>query len=223
MEEPQATLDEASLKLALPGHALIVGASQSGKSSLCLRLLSQPDIFSPAPARILFFYDQYQPLYHDTKTLLAKRGVEFLMYKGFTVPDLDQLEPAPGGGQTVLLIDDFSEESSASLNIARIATNGRHKGISLWLIWHQLFSRHPTSRTIAQNMRYHFFLPSIRLESQIKILGSQLNMRAALVSAFRSCTLVPYSYLLLDLGVGVHPMLRMRTCIDSGDRQYCFF
>ena len=214
---------DVDMRLALPNHALIVGPSQSGKTTLCLNLLTQPDIFSPKPARILFFYDQYQPSYQEAKDALADMGVELLLYRGFTVPDLDDLFPAEDGGQTILLVDDFSEESSASQNIARIATNGRHKNLSIWLIWHQLFSRHPASRTISQNVRYCFFLPSIRLESQIATLGSQLNMRSALVAAFKACANVPHGYLMLDLGPGVLPMLRMRTCIDGKDRQVCFF
>ena len=57
--EPRARLD-FDPRITLPSHALFVGATQSGKTRLCLHLLSHPHLFHPKPSRILFHYDQFQ-------------------------------------------------------------------------------------------------------------------------------------------------------------------
>ena len=157
VDQPLACHDY-DLRLQLPGHALIVGATQSGKTRLALHLLTNPHLFHPRPRRVLFYYDQFQQAYLDAKALLAGHGIELLLYKGCSELTLESFEKQPG--HTILLIDDFSEETASSKEIARIATNGRHLNLSLWLIWHSLFTKHPSSRIITQNVRYMFFLPS---------------------------------------------------------------
>ena len=172
--EPKERL-EFDLRISLPSHALFVGATQSGKTTLCLHLLTHPELFNPKPTRIMFHYDQFQDSYLSAKHSLACQGIELLLYKGCSDISLDSIEKIPG--QTILLIDDFSEETSSSNEIARIATNGRHKNISLWLVWHSLFSKHAASRIICQNVNWFFFLPSLRLESQLRTFGAQLGMK----------------------------------------------
>ena len=220
--EPRARLD-FDLRIQLPGHALFVGATQSGKTRLCLHLLTNPQLFNPRPQRILFYYDQFQESYLAAKTTLANdHGIELLLYKGLSDLSLESMEKLPG--QTVLLIDDFSEESSASTQIARIATNGRHLNLSLWLVWHSLFSKHSASRIISQNVHYFFFLPSLRLESQLKTFGAQLGMQKRLLAAYQSCRddlSQDYRYLLVDVGPRTPPLLRLRTHIDE-PVQFCF-
>lgn len=220
--EPQARFS-FDAGLVLPNHALFVGATQSGKTRLCLHLLAHPHLFSPRPQRILFHYDQFQEAYLDIKQRLEAQGIQFLLYKGCTGIRLEEIEKL--SGQTILLIDDFSEETSSSPAIARIATNGRHCNLSLWLVWHSLFSKHSASRIICQNVRYFFFLPSLRLESQLKTFGGQLGMRSALLWAFHQCQqerepgaqpsqLAQHRYLLVDGGPATPTLLRLRYNIE---------
>lgn len=220
--EPKARLS-FDARIQLPNHALFVGGTQSGKTRLCLRLLRDPQLFHPKPQRILFHYDQFQEQYVETKLELAKAGVELLLIKGCSDVNLDSIDKLPG--QSILLIDDFSEETSSSSEIARIATNGRHKNISLWLIWHSLFSKHAASRIIVQNVRFIFFLPSLRLESQLRTFGSQLGMKDALIWAYKKCLDESsddgYRYLLVDLGPSTPSVMRLRSDIHK-PRQFCF-
>ena len=219
--EPKARLD-FDARIQLPSHALFVGATQSGKTRLCLQLLTHPHLFNPTPQRILFHYDQFQDSYLEAKASLASQGVELLLYKGCSDINLDSIEKL--SRQTILLIDDFSEETSSSQNIARIATNGRHKNISLWLIWHSLFSRHAASRMICQNVRWFFFLPSLRLESQLRTFGSQLGMKNRLLSAFTKCqenVMEDYRYLMIDVGPATPDLMRLRSSIHNLV-QFCY-
>lgn len=223
--EPNARLD-FDARITLPNHALFVGGTQSGKTRLCLKLLSEPHLFHPRPQRIVFHYDQFQESYVETKAQLAKQGVELLLYKGCSDVNLDSFEKL--SGQTILLIDDFSEETSSSKAIARIATNGRHKNLSLWLVWHSLFNGHSASRMIVQNVRFAFYLPSVRLESQLRTFGYQLGMKDALVSAYKVCIADDdesgnegYRYLLVDMGPTTPVIMRLRSRIHM-PIQWCF-
>ena len=213
---------ECDLSIILPSHALFVGATQSGKTRLCLHLLSNPELFNPKPTRILFHYDQYQDSYMDAKNKLKKLNIELLLYKGCSGIELDAIDKKPG--QTILFIDDFSEETSSSKEISRIATNGRHKNISLWLVWHSLFSSNSASRTITQNMSLIFCLPSPRLESQLGTFGNQLGMKIALINAYRKCTAnrdEKYPYLLIDLSPSKPSIFRLRSNVHE-NVQYCY-
>ena len=219
--EPHAKLD-FDMRLRLPSHALFVGATQSGKTRLCLHLLANPHIFVPKPTRIIFHYDQMQSAYLEAKKKLSEDGIELLLYKGCSDVKLESYAKLPG--QTILLIDDFSEETSSSKEIARIATNGRHLNLSLWLVWHSLFSKHAASRVICQNVQYYFFLPSLRLQSQLRTFGSQLGMKDRLLWAFHKCQEdleQPYRYVLVDAGPMTPDIVRVRSGVGETN-QFCF-
>jgi hypothetical protein len=220
--EPVARM-EFDRRISLPAHALFVGASMSGKTRLTTKLLSTPQLFNPPPKTILFYYDQFQPQYLELKKRLAGLGTDMQLHRGHDV-NLDDLPH--NDHQTILLIDDASEGSAASKEVARIATNGRHKNISLWLIWHSLFTKHPSSRIISQNMSLYFFLPSPRLESQLRTFGAQLGMQQRLLAAYRSCVdsdpRAEHRYLLVDLSSSNVPnILRLRSHIHEAV-QYCY-
>ena len=122
MEEPKAVLD-VDLRIQLPNHALIVGASQSGKTRLGLYFFNHPELFHPKPSKILFWYDQYQDIYAEAKTNLMKHDIEMLLIKGFNKDfKLDNFEKSDK--QVILFVDDFSEEAVESRELAKIATNG---------------------------------------------------------------------------------------------------
>lgn len=222
--EPQSRV-EFDTRISLPSNILFVGATQSGKTTLCLHLITNTHLLHPKPKRIIFHYDQFQKSYLDAKEKLAKEGIELLLYKGVAGLSLESF--SSNQDQTILLIDDFSEETSSSNEIAKIATNGRHKNLSLWLVWHSLYSKHAASRMISQNIRYFFFLPSFRLESQLEIFGRQLGIKNRLVNAFKDsleqARKGPLSYVLLDTGPSTPDILRIRSNIHSTSHQYCYY
>ena len=201
----------------------LVGSSNSGKSRLMLHLITHPALFVPRPRKILLFYDQYQHAYVEAKRELeAKHGIELLLYQGFDEEKLN-LDNLAGSqeGPTLIIIDDFSDKVASSQEIARIATNGRHKNIGLILILHTLFHKHPASRVISANTLYYFFLPSVRLASQLKTFAIQLGMKDRLCEAYADAIRVvaddpklnEHRYLLLDLHPQTEDLLRVRTRI----------
>jgi hypothetical protein len=207
---------EFDLRLQLPNHALFVGASMSGKTQLVLRILCCLDkCLKPVPLTVIFFYDQYQEEYERVKQTLATMGVEMLLREGSAL-NLEDLEKREH--QTLIIIDDATEETASSSDIAKITTNGRHKNVSLWLIWHSLFSKHSASRLITQNVSYLFFLPSVRLTSQLHTLDTQLRYKGALVSSYNQAIEEPdrdHRYLLLDLAPTTPSTFRFRSRVTS--------
>lgn len=195
----------------------------SGKTTLCLNLLTNPSLFTPPPSRILFFYDQMQEKYLEAKRHLASHGIDLLLYKGFPTLSLESIPDLPG--QTLILVDDFSEAASASKELARIATNGRHRRISLWIVLHSLYNKSPESRTIMQNTRWFFFLPSLRLASQLRTFGIQMGLHERLSYAFKRCqeeSDLKNRYIVVDSGPRTPDTLRVRSGIDNTQVQYCF-
>jgi hypothetical protein len=110
---------EFDLRLQLPNHALFVGASMSGKTRLVIRLLLASDTcLHPPPKRILFYYDQWQDQYEELKETLASRGVELILSRGGASLTLDELDKQDH--QTLVVIDDASDETAASMDIAKV-------------------------------------------------------------------------------------------------------
>lgn len=202
-------------RLQLPNHAVFVGMSMSGKTRLVLRLLHSIERLEPVPKLVLFYYDQYQEVYAQLESSLRQRGVNLQLRQGSDVKICDFEKKTH---QTLVIIDDATEETASSSHIAKMCTNGRHKNLSLWLIWHTLYSKHPASRLITQNLSYFFFLPSVRLTSQLQTLDSQLGMKGKLISAYKdateSCSL-DHRYLLLDLSPNAHSELRLRSQVHE--------
>jgi hypothetical protein len=206
---------EFALRLQLPNHAIFVGASMSGKTTLLLRILDCIDCLHPVPKTVLFYYDQYQDSYQELKRRLAARGVEMSLRQGHA-PSLEGLEKKEH--QTLIIIDDATEETASSSEIAKITTNGRHKNASVWLLWHSLYSKHAASRLITQNVAYMFFLPSVRLTSQIHSLDTQLRYKGRLVAAYQLAVEAEardQRYLLLDLAATTPSSFRLRSSVTQ--------
>lgn len=214
---------EFDRRIKLPVHALFAGATMSGKTRLAIQLLSNPDNFVEPPKLIIIYYAEMQQLYNDLKDKLTKYGIEVRLKRGHTVT-LDEFQHSPS--QTVIIIDDAFEETAASAEIVRLTTTGRHRNISVWLCWQALFSRHANSRIISQNMGLYFFLPSPRLESQLRTFGAQLGMQQRLMAAYKRCIndepeKSDYPHILVDLSPNVPHILRVRSHVHQ-PVQYCY-
>ena len=192
----------------------------SGKTRLVLHLLQNiSKTTCPVPKTVIFYYDQYQEDYEEIKLALARQGVDMQLREGsghaLTLESVEKKEH-----QTLFIIDDATEATASSSDIAKITTNGCHKNVSLWLIWHSLYSRHPASRLITQNVSYLFLLPSVRLVSQLHTLDSQLRFKGALVCAYKQATeQAPpdqeHKYLLLDMAPSTPSEFRFRSQLTS--------
>ena len=201
---------------------LVFAATQSGKTSLVLRLLKDLCLFNPQPSAVYLCFDQWQSAYDEAAAALKKQGVSTHLLRGIDEISLDQIPQSTG--ETLIFLDDFSYEANQSNDIMRIFTNGRHKHVSCYLSCHSLYSKHAQSRVIAQNAQYMFLLPSLRLTSQLRILGGQLGMKDQLLAAYKLCiedTCAAIPHLLVDLQLKTPSFLRLRSHVHSYP-QFCY-
>ena len=226
MIQPHAIFDNFSPKIELPSTSIFCGQSNSGKSTLVFNLLTKPHLFDPPPKKILFFFDQFQNSYVEAQKHLEKLGIELKLISGYPdEPLLEKLEQLPNNEQQIIIIDDFSDQASGDKNIAKLFTNGRHKNLSTWLIFHSLFYKSPESRIICTNTRYFWFLPSLRLRSQLKTFACQLGMTKKLLQAYEDCqnaAELHNRFVLVDSGPRTPDMLRVRTHALSLDKQFVY-
>ena len=163
----------------------------------------------------------------ETKEKLEKQGIQctFSQASEVSEEELKDMSDSAGGGQAILAIDDASIATASSKNLAHLFTISRHYSVSICVFWHMLYSPSPSSRIISQNSRYIFLLSSPRLQHQVATLGSQLQMRKVLMSAYTQATNEPYGYILVDLSVSTPHHFRIRGHVfkkTEADKQIVF-
>ncbi len=207
--------------LCLPNHALFIGQTMSGKTSLLMELLQNPQCFNPPPGDIYLYYSQWQEGYESLEESLAAQGIRLHLRQGsqLTLDDIQAKET-----QSIYIIDDATEETASSDDIAKITTDARHKNASLYLLWHMLYTRHPASRTIASNTAYYFFLPSVRLTSQLKTLDTHLGYKGKLVEAYKMAIrdAGDFRYLFANLAPYCDERLRLKSQVHDTEHQFVF-
>ena len=198
-----------------------IAGTQSGKSTLFLKSLQNVEAnFNPPPSCVYFLFQCHQSAYLETKQNLLKQGVKAIFTEGDKI-SLDEIKQISKSneGQTIIAIDDATLSTTKNEEIAQIFTVCRHFNISLTLFWHVLFPSTPEARIISQNTAYYFLLGAPRIGHQVATLGSQIQLRNVLVSAFQQATEVRYGYLLVDLRVGIPNLLRIRSKVFSEEKE----
>lgn len=126
----------------------------------------------------------------------------------------------PTGNDKVLAIfDDSCEEILESSSFAKLATAGRHKGVSVIFIKHNLYQQGKYCVTVDKNTTHLVILKSPRISKQLKMLGSELEFADAnfVQLAYQQATVEPYGHLLIDLSPTCHDALRFCTHIYETD------
>lgn len=201
----------------------ICGASGSGKTSLILSMLTEPvgcgGMFQPPFTKIVYYYKFWQPIYNDFKACL-QNSIEFV--------DCNNQSASTNGGFDELLsetlynseseklvkklaiFDDSCDEILASKSFATLATAGRHKGISVIFIKHNLYQQGKYSVTIDKNTTHIAILKSPRIGKQLKILGSELEGAKGdfLEQAYLRAMEDTFGHVLIDLASSTCDLLR---------------
>ena len=135
--------------------------------------------------------------------------------------DFDKIENLPNIGKTLLIFDDSCEEISSSKQFVKIATAGRHKGLSTIYIKHNLFHQSRLGRDIELQNTHIVLFKSPRDVLQINTLSQLLGLGSQLKEWYNKATSVPYGHLLVDLTPKTVDVLRY--CTDSGTIPSKFF
>ena len=107
------------------------------------------------------------------------------------------IQNLPNDGKKYLLIfDDSCEEISSSKDVVKIATAGRHKGLSTVYIKHNLFHQSRLGRDIEQQNTHIVLFKSPRDVLKINKLSQQLRLGSQLKDWYTTALSTPSLFFL---------------------------
>ena len=162
--------DDALLKFVSPFSMLLVGVSNSGKSSYVRALLEKSgQVFTKKPSRIIYFYNIFQPLFAEMEQTIP--NISF--HQG--LPDRAFIEAsALKESHLVLVFDDLYFELINSKDMVDLTIMlCHHLNISCITTSHNIFMNSRFSKTLTTNIHY-ILLFTLSCRHHLSILGSQL-------------------------------------------------
>ena len=169
----------------------IVGPSVSGKTELIFELLKRKT-FYPKFQRAIHFYKEIQPIFSE-KSKTHSIDLTFIKLNGFD--NLRNLE------NILLVFDDSCEEIYND-------KAGRHRGLDVIYVTHNLLQQSRWSRTIDLNTSHIILFKSPRDIQQLDHLGRQLSNTTFLRNCYQLATKDTYGHLLIDMDPRTSDFLR---------------
>ena len=195
-----------TLPMKHPFTATLVGPTGCGKTMFIFRLIEHArEMIVPTPARILYCYGEYQPIFAKYSAVEFNEGL----------PDASQFD----GRQAVLvIIDDLMNETNESVS-AIFTKISHHRNVSVVYITQNMFPKNKHARTISLNSHYMVLFKNPRDADQFAVLARQMYPSGSkfAIDAFRDATRVPYGYLLIDLKPETDEKHRLRSNIFPGE------
>jgi len=191
-----------TLPLKHPFTSLIAGPTGSGKTQFVFRLIENADkMIRPSPARILYCYGVYQPLFAKYPTVEFQEGL----------PDISKFD---GKEPTLLIIDDLMNETNSDVELI-FTRLSHHRNLSVVFLTQNLFAKNKFARTISLNSHYMILYKNPRDAGQFATLARQLYPSGSqfAVEAYKDATGSPYGYLLVDLKPDTDENYRLRSNI----------
>lgn len=196
----------------------ISGASGTGKTQLISSMLTlepeeqpprQYTTFQPEYKRIKYFYRHWQPVYDQFISRLTPAIIGFVQAAGDEVID-KTIEEARPDVKTLLIFDDSCEEILQSRSFANLATSGRHKGLHVIFIKHNVYQQGKHCVTVDKNTTHLILMKSPRMGKQLKLLGGEIDgaNRQFLEETYKRATAERFGHLLIDLSPGCNDLLR---------------
>lgn len=177
---------------------VICGPSQSGKSSLARRIISE-NVYNCEIKRVLWCYDTWADWFAAETTINFHRGV----------PSENEEKE-----YDLIILDDLMFD--VSNDVAKMFVSGsHHKNYSIILITQNLFPRVKGFRDISLNAHYFVLFRNNRDASQIYCFGRQAfpNQGDYFRRSYKLSTQKNFSYLLIDLHPTTPEIQRLRASI----------
>lgn len=215
MNGEEEYVDVCPILFQSPVTLAIFGATLSGKTMWCKRLLEQANkMFTQDVHQIIYCYGMYQPLFENLNTNLEN----FTLHSG--LPTLKMIEDfTTDRKHTVIVLDDLQQEMCTNPVIEKLFTQlAHHLNISVIFMGNNLFQKN-FSRTITVNVHVMILFKNARDSQQIRCLARQLYPKNSeeFLFAYNDCTSKPWGYLVVDLSPRADESLRLRTNIFQGE------
>lgn len=201
-----------------PALWIVSGASQSGKTEFCCKLIKHANtLFNHRFRSFVWCYQQEQAAprsqLSDIHNLTFHQGL----------PD----SFSDFGSDALIVIDDSQQEASSSRAVLNAFTRGAHHDRQvICLVVQNLFLSGKYYRNLALNTHVLVLFRSLRDKGQQALLFRQISPTyfRELTRLFERSTSKPYSYFIVDCHPRTNPALRYRTCIfpEEGAGQIVF-
>lgn len=180
-----------------PSSCLVVGPSQTGKTTLVRKIIRNRNMYQPNFKRVKWCYSYSAPWF------LKEPEIEFIQGLPETYEQGD-----------LIVIDDMMHRLNEKIADMFTAAS-HHKNVSVILILQNLFPRKRVMRDISLNAHYIFLLRNARDASQINCLARQLYPGNShfLTDAYIKATTKPHGYLLVDIHPETTETFRLRENI----------
>ena len=193
-----------------PALWIISGASQSGKSEFCCRLVKHADVvFNNRFDHIIWCY------FSESAAPRDKLPSTVTFFQG--IPDNFSDFPP----NSLFIIDDCQSQAAQSKSVLDLFTRGSHHDRqTVCLVVQNLFLDGKYFRTLALNTHVYVCFRSVRDKAQIAIFFRQITPSywRELTRTFEAATSKQYSYFVCDLHpANEDPKLRFRSQIVPDD------
>ena len=138
---------------------MVIGASQSGKTTTVLRIIKE-QLIEPMPRKIYYLYGARQPFMDEWKNITFVQGL-----------DLSVIEN--DSENKLLIIDDLLLEINKEMANHFIAGSS-HKHTTTIFITHAIFLNNDLYRLISANSQYMLLFHNKRNYSQVSRLARQI-------------------------------------------------
>ena len=189
---------EEGFTFKTPSSILVVGPSNSGKTTFVKRLiLENIDLFETWPTRVVYCYGSWQPMFKELKA----KGVTF--HEG--VPekkDFDKWFAKVGGG--MLIMDDLMADGGDDKTVMNIFTqHSHHMNLTVLYLTQDLFPKGKYATTISRNVQYIIVFKNPRDKLALRSLLLQMYpvRWKQVLDKYNEVTERPFGYLVFD----VHP------------------
>ena len=193
----------------------LVNHSETGKLQLNYNWL-KTGTFQPKFDKIYFFYQHSQPLYNVMQKEIE--NLEFVQGVNFEFID----SPKNDSTKYLLIFDDSCENICNSKAFNDIATAGRHQGLSIIYIKHNLFHQSKLGRDVELQNTHVALFKSPRDVMQLTTLSTQLGLGSELVDWYRDATSVLFDHLLIDLSPRTDDRLGFAQTVDLFPQNFIF-
>ncbi|GFV02182.1 uncharacterized protein TNCV_3516371 [Trichonephila clavipes] len=143
------------LRLKFPSSMIINGPSQSGKTHLARRIISE-QVYELPIKKVLWCYKIFQPWFYTEKSIKFVSGL-----------------PRADEKFDLLILDDLMNNLTSEIS-QMFTVESHHKNFSVILITQNLFPRVKVARDISLNAHYIILFRNNRDQSQIACFGRQV-------------------------------------------------
>lgn len=198
------------IQLSFPFRILIVGASNTGKSTLLADIVLNRDKIINKKIDKIWYCAKYQT------SIPAALKTDPLVKFHQGVPS-DEICENSEGKNVLIILDDLLETAFQSDTVSSIFTQGRNRSIATILVSQVLFPRYANARNVSLNASHIIYFRNIRDASSINCLARQICPldSKAFSELFLNNINKPFSYLLMDFQPTTPDIFRYRENILS--------